>query len=275
MPSQDQHLIPIIIAGTAMLLMLGMFIVSFLFFYQRKHNNYLSEKESLKAAFDKELLKTRIEIQEDTLSHISREIHDNITQVLSFVKLNLSMIDQPDEDIKRKLTESRELVAQTINDLRNLSKSMSFEQIEIMGLVKTIEIEAERVNKSGLIIIEMNLEGKEFSLGEQYELVLFRIFQEALNNTLKYSAAKHLKISLQYSIKLFNLTLTDDGVGFSVDEIGNNSGAGLRNMRNRAALIGAEADIISAPGEGCSIKISLNLLKQVLNSDGTPANSFG
>jgi len=275
MSSEDQLIIPIIIAGTAMLLMLGMFIVGFLFFYQRKHNNHLTEKESLKAAFDKELLKTRIEIQEDTLSHISREIHDNITQVLSFVKLNLSMIDQPDEDIKSKLTESRELVAQTINDLRNLSKSMSFEQIEIMGLVKTIEIEAERVNKSGLIIIEIIVEGEVFSLGEQYELVLFRIFQEALNNTLKYSAAKHLKINLQYSIKLFNLTLTDDGVGFSVDEIGNNSGAGLRNMRNRAALIGAEAHIISARGEGCSIKISLNLLKQVLNSDGTPANSFG
>jgi len=57
MPSTDQEIIPIIIAGTAILLMLGMFIVSFLFFYQRKHNNHIAEKKSLKAAFDQELLK--------------------------------------------------------------------------------------------------------------------------------------------------------------------------------------------------------------------------
>jgi len=246
-----------------MLLMLGIFIISFLFFYQRKHNNHLSEKESLKAAFDQELLKTRIEIQEDTLTYVSREIHDNITQVLSFVKLNLGMVDEMNENTKTKISESRELISQTIDDLRNLSKSMSFEQIAMLGLVKTIKIEADRVNKSGLLNMELQVKGDPISLGEQRELVLFRIFQEALNNTLKYSAAKHLQISLQYSIKLFNLTLKDDGVGFSIDELGSNSGAGLKNMRNRATLIGAIANIDSSPGEGCSIKVSLPVFEQV------------
>jgi len=275
MPSTDQEIIPIIIAGTAILLMLGMFIVSFLFFYQRKHNNHIAEKKSLKAAFDQELLKTRIEIQEDTLTHISREIHDNITQVLSFVKLNLGMIEQPDENTKIKLAESRELVSQTINDLRNLSKSMSFEQITMLGLVKTIGIEAERVNKSGLIIMELQVEGEPFSLGEQHELVLFRIFQEALNNTLKHSGAKQLKISLQYSDELFNLTLEDNGAGFSTGLQDGKGGAGLRNMANRAALIGGEAIIESSPGKGCSIKVSLNPLQLQQYNDATPADRSG
>jgi signal transduction histidine kinase len=272
MPSTDQEIIPIIIAGTAILLMLGMFIVSFLFFYQRKHNNHIAEKKSLK---DQELLKTRIEIQEDTLTHISREIHDNITQVLSFVKLNLGMIEQPDENTKIKLAESRELVSQTINDLRNLSKSMSFEQIAMLGLVKTIGIEAERVNKSGLIIMELQVEGEPFSLGEQHELVLFRIFQEALNNTLKHSGAKQLKISLQYSNELFNLTLEDNGAGFSTLMQDGKSGAGLRNMANRAALIGGVATIESSPGNGCSIKVSLNPLQLQQYNDATPADRSG
>jgi len=102
MLQQDQELIALVVAGTIMLLMLGIFIISFLFFYQKKHNTHLSEKEILRSSFKQELLKTRIEIQEETLAHVSREIHDNISQVLSFVKLNLAMIEDADEASKKK-----------------------------------------------------------------------------------------------------------------------------------------------------------------------------
>jgi len=99
---------------------------------------------------------------------------------------------------KKKILESRELVAQTIHDLRNLSKSLSFEHISRLGLIKTVNFEVERINNSGLIDVTLTINGDTYSLGEQRELVLFRIFQEALNNTLKHAGAKHLKIVLQY-----------------------------------------------------------------------------
>jgi len=273
MHQQDQELIAVIVAGTIMLLLLGIFIISFLFFYQKKHNNHLSEKENLQSAFKQELLQTQIEIQEQTLTNISREIHDNITQVLSFIKLNLGMINNADSKTQTKINESRELVAQTINDLRNLSKSLSFEHIVRVGLVKTIEIEVERTNNSGLINTEMQVAGEPFRLGDQRELVLFRIFQEALNNALKHSRAKYLKIKLEYTDQLFNLTVEDDGAGFSTDLL-NNTGSGLRNMEHRAALIGAVATITSFPGKGCLIKVSLNPIEQQLYDDGTATDRF-
>jgi signal transduction histidine kinase len=269
MPSQDHESIILIIAGTVMLLMLGLFIIGFLFFYQRRHNSHIHEKESLRSAFKQELLKTQIEIQEETLTYISREIHDNISQVLSFVKLNLAMIDNTDEHSKKKIDESRNLVAQTIHDLRNLSKSLSFEHISRLGLIKTIEIEAERVKNSGLINTSVVIDGDPHSLGEQRELVLFRIFQEALNNTLKHADAKHLKIGLQYHDELFNLTLEDDGSGFSAESIQDKIGSGLKNIENRASLIGAVTTIHSSPGQGCKIMITLNPFKQQLYVDGT------
>jgi len=274
MPSQDHETIILIIAGTIMLLMLGLFIVGFLFFYQRRHNSHIHEKENLRSAFKQELLKTKIEIQEETLTHISREIHDNISQVLSFVKLNLAMIDNTDEQSKNKIIESRNLVAQTIHDLRNLSKSLSFEHISRLGLIKTIEIEVDRINNSGLINADFEVKGDAFSLGEQRELVLFRIFQEALNNTLKHAGAKHLKIGLQYDDELFNLTLEDDGTGFLAEALLDKSGSGLKNIESRATLIGAATTINSAPGKGCKIMVTLNPFKQQLYVDGTDPDRF-
>lgn len=263
MLQQDEQVIVIIIAGTIMLLLLGIFIISFLFFYQRKRNNHIAQQEQLQANFHKELLKSQIEIQEQTLNQTSREIHDNITQVLSFVKLTLGLTKNLNESEKQlKINESRELVGQTINDLRDLSKSLSFEHIAALGLVKTIEKEVEKVNKSGLIDMTFLVDGEVYTLGEQRELVLFRIFQEALNNALKHSRAKHFKITLQYHSDLFNLTLEDDGAGFSIETLNNKSGSGLKNMENRAALIGGVAIINSSPDKGCSVNVTLNPFKQ-------------
>ena len=268
-----KNITELVIITTLIFLIAPTFILIYIFIYNQRKKKHIEEKERLKSEFQQELLKTQIEVQEQTLTNISREIHDNITQVLSFVKLNLAMIDPADEHCKNKVNESRELIAQTINDLRNLSKSLSFEHIARLGLVKTLEIESERINSSGLVNTQIVVEGEAYTLGEQRELVLFRIFQEALNNTLKHSGAKHLKINLQYSKLLLNLTLEDDGIGFSPWLIEESLGSGLKNMQSRAALIGAVATIDSLPGKGCCIKVTLNPLDQQLY--GPPTNSSG
>lgn len=273
---KDEEVILILIAGTAMLMLLGVFIVSFLLIYQRKQNKNLFEKEQLKSSFQQELLKTRMEIQEETLNTVSRELHDNITQVLSFVKLNLGVLGKTlDSSGQAKINDNRELIAQSISDLRNLSKSISFEHISAIGLVKTLEMEAERINRSGIINITLQIDGDVFALGEQRELVIFRIFQEALNNALKYAQAANFKISLYYKAQMFNLTVEDDGIGFDPGSLKDKSGSGLRNITNRASLIGAETAIKSSPGNGCSIKLSLNPLELQTYANGTHSNSPG
>jgi signal transduction histidine kinase len=274
---QDQEVIILIIAGTIMLLLLGMFIISFLFFYQKKHNSHITEKSQLQAQFDQEMLKAQLEIQEQTLTHVSREIHDNIGQVLSFVKLSLASAKSNDEHQNhKKIDENRELIAQAITDLRDLSKSMSYERIKNLGLQTAIDKEVTRVNKRDLMHCKMQVEGDVYELGAQRELVLFRIFQEALNNTLKYANAGNLNICLNYSADLFTLTIEDDGAGFLVaDKLKENSGSGLKNMENRAALIGGSATIDSIPGKGCCIKITLDPLTYDNYANGTYPNSPG
>jgi signal transduction histidine kinase len=261
----DENVRMVVFSSAALFAFVTLFIIYFVVLYRNKQLKNKQEQEELEANFRQELLKTQLEVQEQTLNYVSTEIHDNITQVLSFVKLTLGNIaGGVEEEKKGKVLETRELVAQSITDLRDLSKSLSFEHIASQGLIRTIEKEVERINKSGLIEVSLGQEGNSYSLGEQRELVLFRIFQESLNNTLKHAGARHLKIMLHYNANLFILTLEDDGSGFPAEALENKSGSGLRNIENRAAMIGGTATIDSSPGKGCYIKVVLNPLKQQL-----------
>jgi signal transduction histidine kinase len=251
------------------------FIIYFVVLYRNKQLANKRVQEQLQAEFQQELLKTQIEIQEQTLSNISAEIHDNITQVLSFVKLNLALVDSADGlERKQKITDSRELLAQTISDLRDLSKSLSFEHIKQLGLYETMQLVVEIINKSGLVKVDLEIQGDQYFLGEQSELVLFRIFQEGVNNSLKYSNSNILTITLQYLADLFTLTVQDDGDGFSIETLDRSKGMGLKNIENRAALIGAVATIDSLPGKGCCIKVTFSPEKQILYTDGKHQDRF-
>jgi signal transduction histidine kinase len=252
------------------------FIIYFIVLYKNRQIKHHREQEHLQSNFRQELLKAQLEIQEQTLSHIGREIHDNIGQVLSFVKLNLGTSTNNLLHLQQKMVESRDLVAQAINDLRDLSKSMSFQHIVHLGLVKAIQIEAERVNKSNLLQLEVKVEGEIYELGQQCELVLFRIFQESLNNALKHAEAQLFKIDLRFTAESFNLTLEDDGRGFTVTErLNDGYGSGLKNIESRAAMIGAVASISSSPGNGCLVSIELNHLTPQINVNGSYTDRIG
>lgn len=247
-----------IIAISIIFLILATFIVMIMLVYRKRRNSHIIEKINIQANFQQEILKAQLEMQEQTLNRLSREMHDNISQVLSFVKMTLGRATNLSDDEKQqKIDQSRELISQAVADLRDLSKSISFEHIKSLGLVKTINTEVDRLNKSGLVKASLNVEGEERHLGDDRELVIFRIIQEGINNTLKYAEASHLQIALQYSDQIFNLSLQDDGKGFQMDAQ-REGGSGLRNIRNRANLIGATAVISSGPGKGCQIKVALN-----------------
>jgi len=265
----------IIVLATFIFLLAPLALVVYVNVYNKRKKKHIEEKEHLKGVFQQELLKTHIEVQEQTLSNVGREIHDNITQVLSFVKLNLALAGNISAEAqKKKINESRELIARAINDLRHLSKSLNFEHIMQHGLLNALQTEADRINNSGIIQINLRIDGDNYSLGAQRELVFFRIFQESLNNTLKHANASRINITLQYSEQLFNLTIEDDGMGFSPDELEGNAGSGLKNMENRAAMMGAETALYSSPGKGCSLRITLNPNKKQLYADGNPPNSI-
>ena len=213
----------------------------------------------MKNQFEQELLQTKIEIQEQTLKTISEEIHDNIGQVLSLVKINLNTVTGiTDTDELTKLETSKELVSKAINDLRDLSRSMHGDRITELGLQQSIADELLILQNSTEFETHLQVTGNKYKLPPQKEMVLFRIVQEALHNSIKHSKATRLDVGLNYQHDNFTLTISDNGKGFYPQALQlSETGIGLKSMQDRATLIGGKFSIQAMKNNGTSISINL------------------
>lgn len=248
----------IIIAGSITLILLGVFIVIFILFYQKRHNNYIIEKQQLQLQFSQTLLQSQIEIQEQTRQHISRELHDNLGQIASVIKINLNTItiDKP-EKATQKIEDTKELTRQLIADIKALSVSLNSDRIVKAGLIAAIATEVERINKTEQFETVFINNTNNPSIDNDKAIILFRMVQEVLNNMVKHSQAKEITVTLNSKENLFILALSDNGTGFSIEEKMNSGGQGLQNLQNRAALINAEYVMESVPGTGTKVIIEV------------------
>ncbi|MCX6316706.1 MAG: histidine kinase [Bacteroidetes bacterium] len=260
-----------IIAGTILfLLLLGFVLFFFLWFRKKRQLDNVKMKEMrmdaerMQAKYQQTLLQTQLEIQEQTLKNISQEIHDNVGQVLSLAKLNLNMMDveKPDQ-LQRKIQSTLGQVTKAINDLRDLSKSFNTDNIVALGLIQSIAGELDIVSKTDKFKTEFRIAGNSVLLEAQKELILFRIVQEALHNVIKHARATVIRVYAEYTPEQLALRIEDDGRGFAAvsnqEGVVRDQGLGIRNMHNRAKMIGADFSLQSAVGHGTSVKIVVPL----------------
>jgi signal transduction histidine kinase len=239
------------------------FLLALRFKWERKEEQRLlfeTERhlDRVRQNFTQEMLKAKLEIQENTFNNIGQEIHDNIGQTLSLAKLNLSTLDwnNPPE-LKEKTKDAKEQVSRAIVDLRDLSHILNGNMVQSMGFSKAIATEIEMIRKAGGLEVVFIQTGEAIEAGPQNELILFRIFQEALHNILRHSAATRMMVELAYEKDLLTVLVKDDGQGF--DPACKRRGNGISNMSSRSALLGATLLINSEPGKGTSIQIKLPL----------------
>ena len=190
MPNQNPEIYFVIIIGAALALLLVGFIVTILFLYQRRRYQQEQELAQLKDQYEQEALKSQLEIQENTLQTLSQELHDNIGQMLSVVKMSLAVLPlQKEHEAYEPVQNSRQILNKAILDLSNLTKSLHTERITEIGLAEAIRFELESVKKSGILEVQLNQSGNEFHFDDRRKIFLFRMFQENLNNNIKHSRA--------------------------------------------------------------------------------------
>lgn len=247
--------------GTIILIILSVFLFSFIFIFERNRQNHRQEKAALKTAYDQEILKSQIEVQNQTLQHIGQDLHDNIGQLLSVAKINLNILEESDNEELVFIKQTNEIITQSISDLRALTKSLDGDFVKDFGLEESISHELQRIRKTRRFQTEISVLGEKRKLGYELEIVLFRIVQEVLNNALKHSKAKNLTLVLHYFPQSFTLNINDNGKGFDFETIHQNgisqAGAGLRNMQRRMELIGGKCRISSEVGKGTEVVLSL------------------
>lgn len=267
MQDQNQEILFLIVMGGLLALVLVGFIVTILFLYQRKQHKQEEELVKLKDEYDQEVLKSQLEIQETTLKTIAQELHDNIGQVLSVVKLSLAVLPlEKEHQAYTPLQHIRDVLNKAVYDLADLTKSLHTDRIAQIGLVESIRFDLETLRKTGLMEVKLDMQGTEYRLGEQKEIFIFRIFQELVNNILKHAKATQLTILLNYtSADLFFFSVKDNGVGFSMEEKKDSksplNGVGLKSMLNRSKLIGAKMVFNSEPGKGTVVNMEVPLLR--------------
>ena len=257
--SQQEADYSIILFSFFVLLLITIILIAAILYHNRR-KKYFQETALLQSQFSQTLLQSQIEIKEQTLQYISRELHDNLGQIASLIKINLNTLQLTDpEKANEKIEDAKYLTRQLIADIKSLSVSMGNDRILQTGLANAIKAEVERLNRTGEFIATFDISGTINVIDNDKSVILFRIAQEVLNNIVKHSRATQLTINLSFTEKLFTLALKDNGIGFNVDEKLRALGAGLRNLTARALLINAQLHIQSLPGNGTTITIELPL----------------
>jgi len=259
MLDRDRKIIIVIFvfATILVLLLLGL-ILSLLFLYRKKQQGFAIELEQIKINYEKESLKTQLEIQEQTFHYISQEIHDNIGQFISLAKLHLNTLNFNDMALTRQqIGNSTDLLTKALDDLRDLSKSLSSEIIRDNGLTRAIELQITQLKKLEYPEVVYEIRGDYQYLDEQKEIFILRILQEAINNVLRHSEATRIEILLSYRDNNLSLLVRDDGKGFDKSIIGNSKTSGINNMMKRASMIEAFFFMETMPGKGTQINITV------------------
>ena len=247
-------------AATLVLLILSSFGIIFTMIHKKKQQEHSNEKKLLQKRFQEELLQSQLEIQEQTLQHVAIELHDNLGQAASLIKIYLNTFQFHDEaKAKQKIEDTKELVRQLITDLKLLSLRLSSDRVAQLGIIKGLEYEVERLNKTGLFETTLRCDGLAPKLDDNSTIILYRMVQEVINNIVKHSRAKRIDINLKIAENFFTLVLNDDGLGFNLEEKMKKGGSGLTNLQNRAKLINAKLLINSSPKKGTKILIALPL----------------
>jgi signal transduction histidine kinase len=245
----------IVIISTLFFLILVYFLYTILKLHDKKSKEYLIELDKIKLEHEKNLLSTQIEIQEQTLLNISREIHDNILQKLTLAKLYL--YPKETETINSKNADCLDIVTEVINDLGDISRSLNSDLILSNGLINALETEIALLQRLDKHIINFTVNGEYVFLNNKKELILFRIIQESLNNVLKHANSKMIDIILDFRKDDLSLVVKDYGKGYDINQSKNGKSSGISNMIERTHMIGGEFNIDSIINEGTTIKVEM------------------
>ncbi len=253
---EEEHkkvLLTVIVSGVLLSLFLVTVFILSVIRYKRRIAEDLKEKLAMKKSFEQALLQSQIEVQESTLSTLSKDLHDNIGQLLSTVKVLLGITERNLTSPPDTLLTANATVGQAINELRSLSKSLDKEWLEQFNLIENLSNEVNRLNSVDSVKLKLHNE-KKVMLQADKQIILFRIVQEAIQNALKHASAKNILISVEILNDILVTSVKDDGKGF--EKYLKPDGVGIINMKHRAKLLGGSIEWCNS-NPGCEVVITL------------------
>jgi len=198
-----------------------------------------------------------LNVQEETLQHISRDLHDDFGQLLTALGLMLARAEQTSRS--PELPEARALVRGAQQKIRTLSQLLRPTVLDDFGLAKTLEWYAGEFARQAGIRVDFQAEGEAPYLAPQTAIQLYRIVQEALNNAARHGHAQRVEVRLGLLPEQLTIAISDDGTGFDPARLdGHGLGLGLTSMRERARQLGGRLDITGrGPRGGTEVRVAV------------------
>jgi PAS domain S-box-containing protein len=231
-------------------------------------------EESLRVAHLRlqRLSRRAMEVLESERRYLARELHDEIGQVLTAVKINLeSVARQVDDDtLKERLSDSIDIANTALNQVRQLSLDLRPAQLDDLGLVAALRGHLDRQAAVGQLTAHFSAPERRVRLKPEVETACFRVAQEALTNVLRHGRARNVWLDLAINNGFVHLSLRDDGIGFELHGAGDRAAAGeslgLLSMQERVGLVGGQLSVEASPGLGTLIRASIPIGVEIRRS---------
>ncbi len=240
----------LILSSLILLLVMGTVILLLIVVHQRRirHRAELAELANRHAA---EIRQAEREVEAQTLDKVGEELHDNVGQLLTSIGLDIQELRERavGEDLTPRMADT---LGRAVKEVRRLSASLNTDHLRTRPLQALLREACEQLDLPGRRSVHFSTSEHPVQVNPDEHVVLFRIFQEAMNNALKHARASRITVSLVNGGRL-RLTITDNGTGFNTQTA--TEGQGLANIRRRAALIGATCSVYSEAGFGTVLTI--------------------
>ncbi len=256
-PFSEQALI--LIASTGIILVLIILVVAALLIQHKRKFKHRQQLADIKNRYEKTLLETELKIQGETLKAVSRNLHDNIGSNISTAMLLLYKDENMgQQEFEPNRQEAISMLDKIVDDLKNIARSLNPAYLTEIGLTEAIRQRVQQLEKTKKYAIDFVLNETPATLDTEKQLILFYIFQEAVNNISTHAKATGMGIRLHYDPDTLVMQIKDNGRGIGQNkEHNHNKGSGLMSMKRHAEMIGATLVIESTVQQGTGITVTL------------------
>ena len=253
----------VIAVGTAVLLMMAVFIIIFVAYYQQKQAKQQLSLKELQAQHRRELMAATFRGQEEERKRLAEDMHDGIGTMLSITKMSLNQLERKlggEVQVGFEFQKTRSMIDETMTNVRRISRNLVPTTLERFGLLAALEELIDRAN-DGELEVQLVYPESAVQIPPALELMLYRIAQELVNNAIKHARARHITVQLLCIDNEIRLSVVDDGVGFDFDAIMENrqGGLGLRTIESRLNVVNGHVTFDVAPGRGSQIHVQVHL----------------
>ena len=239
-------------------------IVLLLFIYFRtkaRKEKIITAQKITQLEEEKKLLAARflVEGQEEERKRIARELHDGLGVLLSATKMQFSAISDKSPENKALIEKASKFLDQASGDVRKISHNMMPGLLTKLGLCEALDDLFDNLNDTRGLEAHIEINGSEERLPENQEIMLYRIIQEMVNNTLKHADAKRIELQIDVREKWLDIRYSDDGIGFDIEEKQEEKTLGLQTIQSRVKFLNGSLSIESSPAKGCTFTMQIPL----------------